>query len=726
MSGLRPANPSGAQPAASAGLPSGVPSGSVEPGRRFAGKLHRRYLLFTLAVVLFVLVLALLERQGWSRGWIGGSFLIGTVLVYAGIGLASRTTDEAEYYVAGRRVPAVYNGMATAADWMSAASFIGTAGVLYLQGFDGLAYILGWTGGYCLVAILLAPYLRRFGQYTIPDFLGARYGGQAVRLIAVAATVLVSFVYVVVQVYGVGLVTSHLTGFSFEIGVFVGLGGVLVCSFLGGMRAVTWTQVAQYIVLIIAYTVPVMWLSHKQTASWLPVFSYGQQLQAVSDREVQLLSDPTELEVRRLLGERAEEAERKLRDVPAAMASDTELLGRQIERLHAENAPLAQIQQAERQLERMPRNEADARAAYIRDRDQARAQAQPLAGLAPQAGQMAGDDGKAGQARANFLALVFSLMLGTAALPHVLTRYYTTPTVSAARRSVGWSLSFIVLLYLSAPALAVMAKYQVFTQLVGTSFGSLPDWIRRWSKLDPSLVSVQDINGDGILQFAELRLGADMIVLAAPELGGLPLVVTYLVAAGGLAAALSTADGLLLTISNALSHDFFFRVVRPGASAIKRVMFSKLMVLVTAVGAAWVASLRITAILPFVSAAFSLAAATFFPALVLGIFWKRANRAGAVAGMVAGAGLCLWYMARNLAGPRAFFGLGEAATDLRWFGIDPVAAGVFGVPLGCAVLVAVSLLTPPPGPEERAMAERLREPEPWPGDNLRSGPPSAL
>jgi cation/acetate symporter len=609
---------------------------------------------------------------------------------------------------------------------MSAASFIGTAGVLYLQGFNGLAYILGWTGGYCLVAILLAPYLRRFGQFTIPDFLGARYGGQAVRLIAVAATVLVSFVYVVVQVYGVGLVTSHLTGFSFEIGVFVGLGGVLVCSFLGGMRAVTWTQVAQYIVLIIAYTLPVLWLSHNQTGSWLPVFSYSQQLKVVSEREAQLLADPAEIEVRRLLTERADEAQRKLRDVPAAMASDTVLLSSQIERMHAENAPLAQIQQAERALQRMPRTEPEARATYQRERDQALSQAQPLAGLTPQASQL-GADGPAGtHARSNFLALVFCLMLGTAALPHVLTRYYTTPSVSQARRSVGWSLSFIVLLYLSAPALAVMVKYQVFTELVGTSFGSLPDWIRRWSKLDGSLVSVQDINGDGFLQFAELRLGADMIVLAAPELGGLPLVVTYLVAAGGLAAALSTADGLLLTISNALSHDFFFRVFRPNASAIKRVMFSKLMVLVTAVLAAWVASLRITAILPFVSAAFSLAAATFFPALVMGIFWRRANRAGAVAGMVTGAGLCLWYMARNLAGPRAFFGLGEAGADLRWFGIDPVAAGVFGVPLGCAVLVVVSLLTRAPAPEERAMVEQLRQPEPWPDQPVRSGPPSRL
>ncbi len=682
---------------------------SVETTRRFASRLHRRYALFTLCVVLFIVALALLERNGWPRGWIGASFLIATVLVYAGIGLMSRTTDEAEYYVAGRRVPAMYNGMATAADWMSAASFIGTAGVLYLQGFDGLAYILGWTGGYCLVAVLLAPYLRRFGQYTIPDFLGARYGGSAPRLIGVAATVLVSFVYVVVQVYGVGLVTSHLTGFSFEIGIFVGLGGVLVCSFLGGMRAVTWTQVAQYIVLIIAYTVPVVWLSLHQTGSWLPMSSYKQQLAVVTQREAQLLADPAELQVRRLLTERADEAQRKLRDVPAAMVSDAESLVREVERMRTENAPLALIQQAERRLERMPRNEAEARAGYQREQDQARTQAQPLAGLAP------GTAGAAdGGNRANFLALVFCLMLGTAAMPHVLTRYYTTASVADARRSVGWSLLFIVLLYISAPALAVMVKYQVFTELVGTSFGSLPDWIRRWSKLDASLVSVQDINGDGLLQFAELRLGADMIVLAAPELGGLPLVVTYLVAAGGLAAALSTADGLLLTISNALSHDFFVRVINPGASAIKRVMMSKMMVLVTAVLAAWVASLRIANILPFVTAAFSLAAATFFPALVMGIFWRRANRAGAVAGMLAGAGLCLWYMVRNQAGPRAWLGLAEAAGDGRWFGIDPVAAGVFGVPAGCVVLVLVSCLTAEPAAAELAMVDALRRPGPVP------------
>ncbi|NRF68570.1 VC_2705 family sodium/solute symporter [Aquincola sp. S2] len=697
--------------------------------RSFARSLHRRYALFTAGVVLFVIVLALGERAGWPRHGIGASFLIATVLIYAAIGLLSRTTDEAEYYVAGRRVPAMYNGMATAADWMSAASFIGTAGVLYLQGFAGLAYILGWTGGFCLVALLLAPYLRRFGQYTVPDFLGARYGGQLPRLIGVGATVLVSFVYVVVQVYGVGLITSHLTGFNFEIGIFVGLGGVLVCSFLGGMRAVTWTQVAQYIVLIIAYVVPVLWLSVNQTGSWVPWLSYGQQLAVVTQREGELRADPRELDVQRLWAQRADDARRKLADVPAAMVADAERLAREADRLRAENAPLAEIQQAERGLQRLPRTVADARAGYQRELTLADAQSRPMAGIAPQTDPFAAVAGAStgspeSPPRRNFLALVFCLMLGTAAMPHVLTRYYTTPGVASARRSVGWSLSFIVLLYLCAPVLAVLVKYQVFTELVGTSFGALPDWIRRWSKLDSGLVSVQDINADGILQLSELRLAGDMIVLAAPELGGLPLVVTYLVAAGGLAAALSTADGLLLTISNALSHDLYYRVLNPRASAVKRVMLSKMMVLVAAVAAAWVASLRIAGILPFVSAAFSLAAAAFFPALVLGIFWRRATRAGATAGMLAGLAVCVGYMIAGL--PAARMWLGLSPQPLRWFGIDPVSAGVFGVPAGALVLIVVSLLSRRPGPAESSLVEQLHQPVPARHPGTAASPTSGL
>ncbi|MBI3369844.1 MAG: VC_2705 family sodium/solute symporter, partial [Burkholderiales bacterium] len=619
---------------------------------------------------------------------------------------------------------AMYNGMATAADWMSAASFIGTAGVLYLQGFAGLAYILGWTGGFCLVALLLAPYLRRFGEYTIPDFIGARYGGRLPRLIAVVATVLVAFVYVVVQVYGVGLITSHLTGFNFEIGIFVGLGGVLVCSFLGGMRAVTWTQVAQYIVLIVAYLVPVVWLSVQQSGSWLPVLSYGQQLAVVTQREAQLRDDPAEREVRRLLALRADDAAAKLADVPAAMARESAQLTGEIAQMRADNAPLARIQQAERRLGRLPRSEADARAVYQRELADARTQSQPLAGLAPQA-EAFSQPGAA--QRRNFLALVFCLMLGTAAMPHILTRYYTTRSVAEARRSVGWSLFFIVLLYMCVPALAVMVKYQVFDQLIGTPFSALPDWIRRWTKLDPTLMSAQDVNGDGILQLSELRIAGDMIALAAPEMAGMPMVVTCLVAAGGLAAALSTADGLLLTISNALSHDLYHRLLRPKASAIRRVMLSKMMVLVAAVVAAWVASLRIAGILPFVSAAFSLAAAAFFPALVLGIFWPRANRPGAVAGMLTGLSVCIGYMMANLPGPRIWFGLAAPDPGTRWFDIDPVAAGVFGVPAGALALVLVSLATRAPGPVEAALVQRLHgPPEPPPAEGGTAGAASRL
>jgi cation/acetate symporter len=694
-----------------------------ETTRRFTRRLHRNYALFTVGVVLFVIVLALGERSGWPRHGIGASFLIATVLVYAGIGLMSRTTDEAEYYVAGRRVPAMYNGMATAADWMSAASFIGTAGVLYLHGYAGMAYVLGWTGGYCLVALLLAPYLRRFGQFTVPDFLSARYGGQLPRLIGVGATVLVSFVYVVVQVYGVGLITSHLTGFNFEIGIFVGLGGVLVCSFLGGMRAVTWTQVAQYIVLIIAYVVPVVWLSVNQTGSWVPWVSYGQQLAVVEEFEQKLRTDPNELAVQRAWADRAESLRAKLLDVPAAMVNDAERLGREVQQLRAQDAPLATIQRTERQLQRLPRSVHDARIAYQRELALAEAQSRPMAGVAPQTEPFAvAPGGSQDAARRNFLALVFCLMLGTAAMPHVLTRYYTTPTVASARRSVGWSLSFIVLLYLCAPVLAVLVKYQVFTELVGSSFAALPDWIRRWSRLDSGLVTVQDINGDGILQWSELRLAGDMIVLAAPELGGLPLVVTYLVAAGGLAAALSTADGLLLTISNALSHDFYYRVLNPRASAVRRVMLSKMMVLVAAVAAAWVASLRIAGILPFVTAAFSLAAAAFFPALVLGIFWRRATHGGAVAGMVAGLGVCVAYMVAGL--PAARMWLGMSPQPWRLWGIDPMAAGVFGVPVGAAVLMLVSLLTPRPGQVAQQFVQRLHEPG-VAGDASGSSAPTA-
>jgi len=285
----------------------------------FQRRLHLVYGGYALGCVLFLLTLGVLERMGLPRSWIGAIFLGSTVIAYAIIGIISRTTDEAEYYVAGRRVPALYNGMATGADWMSAASFIGLAGTLYLQGFSGtaddpggLAFVLGWTGGFCLVALLLAPYLRRFGQFTIPDFLGERYGGTLPRLVGVIAAILCSFTYVVAQIYAVGLITTHLTGVAFEIGIFLGLGGILVCSFLGGMRAVTWTQVGQYIVLIVAYLIPVVWLSVKQTGVPLPQLVYGVQMQKVTEREAELLADPKEQEVVTAFAAQAREYAAKL------------------------------------------------------------------------------------------------------------------------------------------------------------------------------------------------------------------------------------------------------------------------------------------------------------------------------------------------------------------------------------------------------------------------------
>src|SRR5512134_3296576 len=263
----------------------------------FRKQLNKVYAFYTGGFIAFVIVLAILEQFGLKREWIGFIFLLATIGLYAGIGIMSRTTDAAEYYVSGRRVPAVYNGMATGADWMSAASFIGMAGTLYLTGYSGLAFIMGWTGGYCLVALFLAPYLRKFGQFTIPDFLGERYGGNLPRFIGIVAAILCSFTYVVAQIYGVGIITTRLTGVAFEIGIFVGLGGILVCSFLGGMRAVTWTQVAQYIILILAYMIPVVWLSVKQTSVPIPQAVYGYQLEKVTARETVLLADPKEKEV---------------------------------------------------------------------------------------------------------------------------------------------------------------------------------------------------------------------------------------------------------------------------------------------------------------------------------------------------------------------------------------------------------------------------------------------
>ncbi len=671
--------------------------------KAFNQQLKKTYTWYVGGFLVFLVLLAIAEQMGLPKVWIGYVFLFATVALYAGIGIMSRTAEVSEYYVAGRRVPALFNGMATGADWMSAASFIGMAGTLFLSGYDGLAFVMGWTGGYCLVALFLAPYLRKFGQFTIPDFLGARYGGNIVRTIGIIAAIICSFVYVVAQIYGVGLITSRFTGLEFGIGVFVGLGGILVCSMLGGMKAVTWTQVAQYIILIIAYMTPVVWLGIKHTGIPVPQIAYGVTLQKVGELEKKINADPKELEVRKIYKDKADAANAALKDPAKAYADGKAKLEQNVSSLKAANAPADQVTAAEKALAAYPKDEAAAKGQWTKEKGLT-ARAAPVR---PHADPFPGKDEAARDlARLNFLGIVFCMMFGTAALPHILMRYYTTPSVQEARVSVFWSLFFIFLLYFTAPCLAVLAKYDMFRNLVGSSFASLPGWAAAWAQVDPSLLSISDINKDGIVQWAEVVIGGDLIVLATPEIAGLPYVVSGLVAAGGLAAALSTADGLLLTIANALSHDLYYKMIDPEASTTKRVTISKVLLVVVAICAAWVTSLKPGDILFLVGAAFSLAASAFFPPLVMGVFWKRANKWGAIIGMSAGLAVCLYYMLRTYP---FFTNMGVPKMDL-WFGLNPISAGVFGLPIGLLTIFVVSLLTPAPDKETQELVEHVRYP----------------
>ncbi len=590
----------------------------------FIDNLGKIYAYYTGGFITFTIILAILEQMGVPNAIIGYAFVFLTVAVYALIGVLSRTAEVSEYYVAGRVVPAFYNGMATGADWMSAASFIGMAGTLYVMGYDGLAFVLGWTGGYVLVAILLAPYLRKFGQYTVPDFLGARFGGNLARSIGVIVLITASFAYVVAQIFGVGIIASRFLGISFEFAVFVGLAGILVCSMLGGMRAVTWTQVAQYIILITAYLIPVVWMSVKVTGVPIPELMYGQALEIIATKEQELGI----------------------------------LKGHAMAFVNA-------------------KGEYDFTSAM------------------------------------NFFTLILCLMIGTASLPHILMRYFTTPSVKAARQSVGWSLFFIFLLYFTAPSYAAFAKLEVYQNVVGLSMESLPAWIANWGKV--GLVGACDAanaadvfaickgvagNADGILQLAEFKIHPDAIVLATPEIAGLPYVVSGLVAAGGLAAALSTADGLLLAIANALSHDVYYRMIDPKADTKKRLIVSRVLLIGVAIVAAYVAAQKPSTILAMVAWAFSIAASGLFPALVMGIWWKRTSNIGAVAGMVVGFGVCLYYLIMT-----QFYGMP------LWFGIKNISCGMFGIPAAFIVTFVVSLVTPAPSKEMQDFIDSIRVPK---------------
>ena len=591
----------------------------------FIDNLPKIYGLYTGGFVVFILLMAILEQVGVDAETIGILFVLFTVVIYAAIGWLSRTMQVDAYYVAGRQVPAVFNGMATAADWMSGASFVAMAGGIYFGGHGYLAFVVGWTGGYVLVASLMAPYLRKFGCYTVPDYIGTRYGGDLARLCAVIVLVVASFTYVTAQINATGTIAARALQIPFEVGVWFGLLGILLCSMLGGMRAVTWTQVAQYIVLIIAYLVPVFWMSSKQEFGLIPQFAYGDAIARLG-----------ELEALHKVGE----------------MKPTEAF-------------------------------AGVRALTI---EHATAGASALANW-------------------KFVTLAFMMMAGTASLPHILMRYFTTPSVRAARTSVAWSLLFIFLLYFTAPALATFTKLQVLdpnlaTGIIGKSFSEVAslDWIQKWSNV--GMLKISDSNGDGILQINEFFMRGDIVVLATPEIAGLPFVISGLVAAGGMAAAMSTADGLLLAIANALSHDLYYKIIDPSADTRKRLVAARVLLIAIGAAGAFVASFKLTGILGAVAWAFNFAASGLFFPLVLGIWWKRANREGAVAGMICGfvAGTAYLIWVRFMGGA-------------EFIGLDHLRFGIVGMAVSLVAMVVVTQMTKEPDEETQKMVDDMRIPK---------------
>ena len=645
----------------------------------FYKQLGRMYGTYTGGFIAFIALLAILEQVGVPNKVLGYLFVGFTIVVYAVIGVMTRTAQVSEYYVAGRRVPAFYNGMATGADWMSAASFVGMAGTLFLLGYDGIAWVLGWTGGFVLVSILIGPYLRKFGAYTVPDFLSFRFGGNFARFLGVVVLVCCSFTYVTAQVYGTGLIASRFLGMPFEVAVFAGLAGILLCSMLGGMRAVTWTQIAQYIVLIIAYLTPIVILSTQRYGIPIPELTYGQAIAEITAREGAMVQS-------------------NLATLCTAASCPAGSLKPHIE---------------------------------------------PFINYSP----------------LNFFGIIFCMMVGTASLPHILMRYFTTPSVREARQSVAWSLLFIFLLYFSAPAYAAFSKLEVYTNIIGRDVSALRPWLFTWGELgliqicgknavnlEAAIAACKAIAGHpGVVRLQDFVINTDVIVLSTPEIAGLPYVISGLVAAGGLAAALSTADGLLLAIANALSHDIYYKMLDPTAPTIRRLTVARVLLFIVAVIAAYLASTRPGDILAMVGWAFSLAMAGNFPALVMGIWWKRATTAGAIAGMIAGFGLCLFYLVTTRYFPGVgvkYFGMTSLlnpltglplvdiakamalpnameswptlahpmANKVGWFDLNNINCGLLGMPLGFLVIYVVSLMTKEPSAEMQAFIDEIRRP----------------
>jgi len=598
---------------------------------KFVDNLPKIYGMYTGGFALFFIIMAIAEKNGASAKSIGIWFLSFTIAIYALIGVLSRTMQVSEYYVAGREVPTVFNGMATAADWMSGASFVAMAGGIYYGGYTYMAFLVGWTGGYVLVSTLLAPYLRKFGCYTVPDFIGTRYGGNFPRFCAVLVLVLASFTYVTAQINATGTIASRALDIPFAVGVWVGLLSILLCSMLGGMRAVTWTQVAQYIVLIIAYLLPIFWISWKSGFGIFPHLQLAPEVARIAELEAQygLVKNSA--------------AAIKAAGVPGGLS-------------------------------------------YISNPHSA----------AP-AGAMAAW---------KYISLAICMMVGTASLPHILMRYFTTPNVTSARKSVAWSLFFIFLLYFSAPMLATLSKIQLIDPKLPTSIIGKPidqvmaiEWVKNWINVKQAFIA--DFNKDGILQLNEWFMRGDVVVLATPEVAGLPYVVSGLVAAGGMAAAMSTADGLILAIANALSHDIYYKIIDPKADVRKRLIVARLLLVVIGALGAYIASMRLTGILGAVAWAFDFAMSGLFFPLVLGVWWKRATRQGAVAGMLLGLASGTAYL---------IYVAPAFMNKTPWLGIDHLRFGIIGATVSLVAMVVVSLATEEPDAATQKMVDEVRIP----------------
>lgn len=554
--------------------------------------------------------------QAWTFLLVGLSFGL-----YLGVAVWSRARSTADFFVASADVPPMLNGMATAADWMSAASFISMAGLISFMGYDGSVYLMGWTGGYVLLALLVAPYLRKFGQFTVPDFIGDRYGSKVARVVSMSCAIFISFTYVAGQMRGVGIVFSRFLDVEIDTGVMVGMAIVFFYAVLGGMKGITYTQVAQYCVLIFSYLVPAIFISLLMTGHLIPQVGFGSTLSDGSD-------------------------------------------------------------------------------VYLLDR---------LDGLSRELGFVAFTEGT--KSTLDVFFITAALMVGTAGLPHVIVRFYTVNRVAAARSSAGWALVFIAILYTTAPAVAAFARTNLLQSIPGRAYAELPDWVHNWEKI--GLIDFEDHDGDGRVRYVgpqaegrnELTIDRDIMVLANPEIAELPAWVVGLVAAGALAAALSTAAGLLLVISSAVAHDLMKKTFRPDIDERSELLIARVAAGVAVVIAGYFGIHPPGFVAQVVAFAFGLAAASIFPAVTLGIFSRRMNAAGAISGMLAGLGLTAGYIIYFK------FVAPEMNTAEHWFlGISPEGVGTLGMVVNFAVAYLVAAATPPPSAECIALVERVRRP----------------